>query len=79
MAGGGGSPRLHLLIFLMADLCSLIFCVCGSVVSILLEMKISPLLVPQSRRCLIFPTTFVTVLIVHIVGIVRVHIRDPKP
>jgi hypothetical protein len=39
----------------------------------------TPLLARQSRHCLIFPNTFVIVSIVHIVGIVRVHIRDPKP
>ncbi len=37
------------------------------------------LLARKSRRYLILPTTFVTVSIVHIVGIVRVHIRDSKP
>jgi hypothetical protein len=31
MAGGGGSPCLYLLIFLMADLGWLILCVCGGV------------------------------------------------
>jgi hypothetical protein len=36
--------------------------------------SIGPLLVRESRHCLILLTTFVTVLIVHIVGIVRVHI-----
>jgi hypothetical protein len=65
MAGGGGSPHLHLLIFLMAYLCSLMF-------------KIGPFLARQSRHCLILLTTFVTVLIVHIVGIVRVHIWDTQ-
>jgi hypothetical protein len=41
--------------------------------------KIGPLLAQESRHCLILLTTFVTVSIVHhIVGIVRVHIRDPK-
>jgi hypothetical protein len=54
------------------------FFVCGSVVPIL-EMKIGALLVRQSRNCLIFPTTFIMVLNVHIVGIVRVHIQEPKP
>jgi hypothetical protein len=37
------------------------------------------LLVRKSRHCLIHLTTFITVSIVHIVGIVRVHIRDSKP
>jgi hypothetical protein len=45
----------------------------------ILEMKIGPMLAWQSCHCLIFPTTFVTVSIVYIVGIVRVHIQDPKP
>ncbi len=45
----------------------------------MLEMKMGPLLGRQSCHCLIFPTAFVTVSIVHIVGIVRVHILDPKP
>ncbi len=39
----------------------------------------TPFLARQSRHGLIFPTTIVTVSIVHIVGIVRVHIQDPKP
>ncbi len=34
----------------------------------------TPLLAWQSRHCLIFPTAFVMALIIHIVGIVRVHI-----
>jgi hypothetical protein len=54
------------------------FFACGSVVQIL-EMKIGALLARQSRNCLIFPTTFIMVSIVHIVGIVRVHIQEPKP
>ncbi len=37
------------------------------------------LLARKSRHYLILPTTFVTVSIVHIVGIVRVHIWDSKP
>jgi hypothetical protein len=37
------------------------------------------LLARKSHHCLILPTTFVTVLIVHIVGIVRVHVQDSKP
>ena len=38
------------------------------------------LLARKSRHYLILPTTFVTVSIVHIVGIIRVHIWDPtKP
>jgi hypothetical protein len=36
-------------------------------------------LAQQSCHCLILPTTFSMVSIVHIVGIVRVHIQDPKP
>jgi hypothetical protein len=31
MASGGGSPHLYLLIFLTADLCWLIVCVCGGI------------------------------------------------
>ncbi len=37
------------------------------------------LLARKSRHYLILPTTFVTVSIVHIVGIVRVLIQDSKP
>ncbi len=35
-------------------------------------------MVPYDRLDSTILTTFVTVSIVHIVGIVRVHIRDPK-
>ncbi len=37
------------------------------------------LLARKSRHYLILSTIFITMLIVHIVGIVRVHIRDSKP
>ncbi len=37
------------------------------------------LLAKKSHHYLILPTTFVTVLIVSIVGYVRVHIQDSKP
>ncbi len=37
------------------------------------------LLAMKSHHCLILPTTFVMVLVVHMLGIVRLHIRDSKP
>jgi hypothetical protein len=37
------------------------------------------LLARKSRHCLILLTTFVMLLIIHIVRIVRVHIQDSKP
>jgi hypothetical protein len=37
------------------------------------------LLVRKSRHYLILPINFITVLIAHHVGIVRVHIQDSKP